>query len=39
MANPQVRLPIASAALRRAAMVNATDQPDLLDQLVVAREH
>ena len=33
MANPEVRLPLATAAQRRAAMVSATDQPDLLDPL------
>lgn len=33
MANPTVRLPIADVALRRAAMSNVGDQPDLLDQL------
>lgn len=33
MANPEVRLPLATAAQRRAAMVSATDQPGLLDPL------
>ena len=36
MANPSVRLPIASVALRRAAMAT-TDHPDLLDQLEMER--
>ena len=37
MANPTVKLPIANVAQRRAAMVTATDQPDLLDQLEMER--
>ena len=37
MANPEVRLPMATAAQRRAARVSATDQPDLLENLEVER--
>ena len=37
MANPAVKLPIANVALRRAAMVPATDQPDLLNSLEMER--
>ena len=37
MANPAVKLPIANVALRRAAMVTATDQPDLLNSLEMER--
>ena len=33
MANPDVKLPIAYIALRRAAMKSADDQPDLLEKL------
>ena len=33
MANPTVKLPIATVAQRRAAMAAVTDQPDLLEQL------
>lgn len=37
MANPEVRLPMATAAQRRAAMLSATNQPDLLDNLEMER--
>ena len=37
MANPAVKLPIANVAQRRAAMVTATDQPDLLNSLEMER--
>jgi hypothetical protein len=37
MANPTIKLPIADVALRRAAMKNVDEQPDLLDQLETER--
>jgi hypothetical protein len=33
MANPSVRLPVASVVMRRQAMKTTDDQPDLLDQM------
>lgn len=38
MANPTVKLPMATAGQRRAAMVTQTHQPDLLDPLETERD-